>query len=87
MNLYLRKVVHPQAHENYRVVLKLDGNEFEIGSIGIQHGAAWRWGIDTVIPMRAHGRKGKARTAGTACGNSKPPGSGLPVTRPTWSSS
>src|SRR5215470_4730683 len=26
-------------------------SEFEIGSIGIQHGAAWYWGIDTVIPM------------------------------------
>ena len=36
--LYLRKIVHPQAHENYRVVLKLDEGEFEIGSIGIQHG-------------------------------------------------
>src|SRR5215831_16849522 len=54
MNLYLRKVVHPQAHDNYRVVLKRDGDEFEIGSIGIQHDAAWRWGIDTVIPLRAH---------------------------------
>jgi hypothetical protein len=53
MNLYLRKVVHPQAHENYRVILKLNGDEFEIGSIGIQDGAAWAWGIDTVIPMRA----------------------------------
>jgi hypothetical protein len=29
----------PPAHENYRVVLKREG-EFEIGSIGIQHGAA-----------------------------------------------
>jgi hypothetical protein len=36
MNLYLRKVVHPQAHDNYRVILRLDGDEFEIGSIGIQ---------------------------------------------------
>ena len=52
MNLYLRKVVHTQAHDNYRVILKLDEGEFEIGSIGIQHGAAWRWGIDTVILMR-----------------------------------
>jgi hypothetical protein len=47
---------------NYRVVLKLDGDEFEIGSIGIQHGAAWRWGIDTVIPMRSgDAREGKNR--------------------------
>ena len=41
MNLNLRKVIHPQAYDNYRVVLKLDGDEFEIGSTGIQHGAAW----------------------------------------------
>jgi len=39
MNLYLRKVIHPQAHDNYRVVLKLDEGEFEIGSIGIMHAA------------------------------------------------
>src|SRR5215831_10682402 len=51
MALYLRKVVHPPAHDNYRVILKLDEGDFEIGSIGVQHGAAWRWGIDTVIPM------------------------------------
>ena len=53
MNLYLRKVIHSQAHDNYRVVLKLDEGEFEIGSIGIQHMA-----IDTVIPMRAATRHG-----------------------------
>ena len=41
MDLYLRKVTHPQAHNNHRVILKLDKGEFEIGSIGIQHGAAW----------------------------------------------
>src|SRR5215467_3913981 len=59
MNLYLRKVVRPQAHDNYRVILKLDGDEVEIGSIGIQDGAAWAWGIDTVIPMRAHETQGE----------------------------
>ena len=59
MNLYLRKVVHTQAHDNYRVILKLDEGEFEIGSIGIQHGAAWAWGIDTVIPMRAYEAQGE----------------------------
>jgi hypothetical protein len=62
MNLFLRKVIHPQAHDNYRVILKLDDNEFEIGSIGIQHGAAWAWGIDTVIPMRALETQGKGKT-------------------------
>ena len=61
MNLYLRKVVHAQAHDNYRVVLKLDEGEFEIGSIGIQQGAAWRWGNDTVIPMRAPEIQGKGK--------------------------
>jgi hypothetical protein len=40
-------------------VLKLDEGEFEIGSIGIQHGAAWRWGIDTVIPMRVPETQGE----------------------------
>ena len=45
MHLYLRKVIHPQAHDNYRVLLKDDGLEIEIGSIGIQHGsgAAEHW--------------------------------------------
>ena len=56
MDLYLRKVAHQQAHENYRVVLKDEAGEIEIGSIGPQHEAGavrrWRWGIDTVIPMR-----------------------------------
>jgi hypothetical protein len=61
MNLYLRKVVHPQAHENYRVILKREGDEVEIGSIGIQHVAAWRWGIDTVVPMRVPETQGKCK--------------------------
>jgi hypothetical protein len=39
MDLYLRKVVHPQARDNYRVILKDNGLEIEIGSIGIQHGS------------------------------------------------
>jgi hypothetical protein len=29
------------------------------GSIGIQHGAARRWGIDTVVPMRVLETQGK----------------------------
>jgi hypothetical protein len=42
MDLYLRRVVHPQAHDNYRVILKDDSIEVEIGSIEIQHfRAAW----------------------------------------------
>jgi hypothetical protein len=55
-DLYLRKVTHPQALDNYRVILKIDEIEFEIGSIGITNtlGAsrAWTGGIDTMIPMR-----------------------------------
>jgi len=34
VDLFLRKVIHPQAHNNYRVLLKHDCEEFEIGSIG-----------------------------------------------------
>jgi hypothetical protein len=54
-------------------VLKLDGSEFEIGPIGIQHRAAWRWGIDTVIPMRVLGtqEEGKDRRDCT-CSSSGP---------------
>jgi hypothetical protein len=54
-DLYLRKA-RDAYPESYRVVLKDDGVEIEIGSIGVQHGrgatAGWVWGIDTVIPMR-----------------------------------
>ena len=37
MELFLRKVIHPQARDNYRVILKEDGLEIEAGSIGAQH--------------------------------------------------
>jgi hypothetical protein len=33
---YLRKVTHPKAHDNYRVILKDNGAEIKIGSMGIQ---------------------------------------------------
>jgi hypothetical protein len=46
----MRRVTHSRAHDNYRVILKREEGECEIGSIGIQHGRAWSWGIDTVIP-------------------------------------
>jgi hypothetical protein len=55
MDLFLRRVIHPQARDNYRVIVKVDGED-KIGSVGIQQGNAatsfWAWGIDTVIPMR-----------------------------------
>jgi hypothetical protein len=53
MELYLRKVRQP---DNYRVILKTDEGDVELGSIGIQYhtGAdpVWIWGIDTALPMR-----------------------------------
>ena len=57
MDLYLRKSEHGQESPDvYRVILKDDGDEVEIGSISIQHSASaqyyWKWAIDTVIPMR-----------------------------------
>jgi hypothetical protein len=65
MDLYLRKVIHSQAHDNYRVILKCEDGEFEVGSIGIQVAAGasyfWAWGIDTVIPMRTHQTQGKGK--------------------------
>lgn len=54
--LFLRKVTGRQARDAYRVILKSEDGETEIGSIGMQFKAGpdlvWRWGIDTVIPMR-----------------------------------
>lgn len=62
-DLYLRKVRHHQAPDNYRVILKIDGDEIEVGSIGLQHFTSadtrWVWGIDTVIPMREGDSQGE----------------------------
>ena len=41
MKIYLRRVTHSQVHDNYRVILKREEGEFEIGSIGIQHEETW----------------------------------------------
>jgi hypothetical protein len=65
-HLSLRKVQHPQAANNYRVILKTEHDgEFEIGSIGVQtftsRDTAWTWGIDTVMPMRDHQCEGRAK--------------------------
>jgi hypothetical protein len=48
-DLYLRKVDRSQARDNYRVILKMDDDEIDGGSIGlktftIDH-TAWTWGI------------------------------------------
>ena len=50
MDLFLRKVIHPQARDNYRVIPKDDGVEIEVGSIGVQFDG-WHWGIDSIVPM------------------------------------
>jgi hypothetical protein len=59
MDLFLRKVIHPAARDNYRVVVR-DGDEIEIGSIGRQFDG-WAWGIDCVIPMREIESEGTGR--------------------------
>jgi hypothetical protein len=64
MDLYLRKSDHgQQAPDMYRVILKSDGDEAEIGSISIRHSAGaqyhWKWAIDTVVPMRTHQTQGR----------------------------
>jgi hypothetical protein len=58
LSLILRRVIHPMARDNYRVIW----NGFEVGSIGLQVGAGgrtfWHWGIDTVtprLPFATHG--------------------------------
>src|SRR6516164_1083767 len=66
MDLYLRKSEHGQRSPDiYRVILKDDGDEVEIGSISIQHSASaqyyWKWAIDTVIPMRASETSGRCK--------------------------
>jgi hypothetical protein len=51
MNLFLRRVRHPQTLDNYRVMLKDNGDDIEIGSIGVQFNC-WAWAIDYAIPMQ-----------------------------------
>jgi hypothetical protein len=51
MDLYLRRVIHPQATDSFRVIVKEDGDEIEVGSIGVRFDG-WHWGIDCVVPMR-----------------------------------
>jgi hypothetical protein len=47
------------------VILKQDGEEIGLGSIGVQNltgaRAGWRWGIDTVVPMRELESEGEGR--------------------------
>jgi hypothetical protein len=64
IDLDLRKSSQEQlGPEIYRVILKDDDDEVEIGSISVQHSAGaayyWKWAIDTVIPMRGHQTQGR----------------------------
>ena len=60
MELFLRKVIHPQeARDNYRVIVKDDG-EIEVGSIGEQFDG-WHWGIDSIVPMREEDAEGSGK--------------------------
>ena len=47
MKIYLRRVTHSQARDNDRVIQKREEGKFEIGSIDIQRGVTWTWGIDS----------------------------------------
>jgi hypothetical protein len=60
MELFLRKVIHPQAHNNYRVILKDEDVEIELGSIGVQFDG-WHWGIDSIVPMREEDGEGSGK--------------------------
>jgi hypothetical protein len=65
IDLFLRQVRHPQARDNYRVIAKVDGDEIEIGSVGVRLGAGiaegWTWGIDTVVVMRSFETEGTGK--------------------------
>ena len=53
MKIYLRRVTHSQARDNYRVIQKREEGKFEIGSIDIQRVVTWTWEIYTAIPVRS----------------------------------
>jgi len=66
MNLYLRRGLHPQATDNFRVILKhSDGPNTRSAALAcsmVLPGAVfWAWGIDTVVPMRDVGAQGRGR--------------------------
>ena len=70
MDLFLRKVDHVQAKDNYRVILKTEEGELEIGSIGIQYHAGpdplWIWASTQSSRCGSSKTKASARTAPTA---------------------
>jgi hypothetical protein len=84
--LYLRKVIHSQAIDNYRVILKNDGLEIEVGSIGIQHGSGgtehWVWAINNVVPSVKSIRRAPAGIGRIPCDSSKVLGTSSAQTLP-----
>ena len=60
MELFLRKIIHPEARNNYRVIVKNDDVEIEVGSIGVQFDG-WHWGIDCIVPMREEDAEGSGK--------------------------
>jgi hypothetical protein len=60
MDLFLRKENHPQASDNYRVVVRDSGDEIEVGSISVQFDG-WHWAIDSVVPMRDIDAEGRGQ--------------------------
>lgn len=60
-HLLLRKVQHPQAANNYRVILKTEyDGEFEIGSIGVKiFTSADTRGPGEFLPLRDHQAEGR----------------------------
>jgi hypothetical protein len=81
IELFLRKVIHPQAHDNYRVILKDDGVEIEVGSIGVSTKA----GCGALIPSSrcvTWKQRAAARIEPTACGSSGQLGTASARTRP-----
>jgi hypothetical protein len=82
MDLFLRRVRHSGAIDNFRVILKQDGDEIELGSIGVQFDG-WHWGIDCVVPMASMESEGYGKDRADCMAQFKAAsGSGLQPTRP-----
>jgi hypothetical protein len=70
MKLFLRKVIHPRTHDNYRVILKDDGVDIEVGSIGVQHGG-WVWVLIPSSRRKSWKQRAVARIEKIACASSE----------------
>jgi hypothetical protein len=63
------------------VILKEDGVDIELGSIGVQH-EGWVWGFDSVIPMRELETEGNGKDRrGTGSAVQRGPGSTERISR------